>query len=76
MITPQGPHKVIIASDASGTWGCGAWYDMLWFQLEWDNEICQKHITVKELIVILTAAFVWSPLLHGKRVTSVTILLW
>ena len=41
-----------------------------WFQLEWDNEICQKHIAVKELIVILTAVFVWGLLLHGKRVTS------
>ena len=70
LIIPQGPPDVTITSDASGSWGCGAWCDKLWFQLEWVNDIYQKHIAVKELIPILIAAFVWGPLLHGKRVTS------
>lgn len=26
-----------MASDASGRWGCGAWFDDRWFQLEWND---------------------------------------
>ncbi|MCG8431273.1 MAG: hypothetical protein MJA29_08890, partial [Candidatus Omnitrophica bacterium] len=70
LIIPSCPSDVTLTSDASGTWGCGAWCDKLWFQLEWDNDTIQKHIAVKELIPILVAAFIWGPLWHGKRVTS------
>jgi hypothetical protein len=70
LIIPSCPSDVTITSDASGTWGCGAWCDKLWFQLKWDSVTTQKHIAVKELIPILIAAFIWGPLWHGKRVTS------
>ena len=26
-----------MASDASGSWGCGAWHSCNWFQLQWDE---------------------------------------
>ena len=32
---PPSNPSFVIRSDASGSWGCGAVYDNLWFQLEW-----------------------------------------
>lgn len=47
VIIPQGPPSITITSDASGSWGCGAWYESKWFSLEWEDVIHDKHITVK-----------------------------
>ena len=33
--TAEGSHDVHLWSDASGSWGCGAWWDNNWFQLKW-----------------------------------------
>lgn len=27
-------YDLMLTSDASGAWGCGAWFDTHWFQLE------------------------------------------
>ena len=70
LIIPQGPPDITITSDASGTWGCGAWWGQRWFQLQWEDSIQHKHIAAKELIPILIALFIWGPHLHGKRVLS------
>ena len=45
-------------SDASGSWGCGAWYGHSWFQLQWDNRSAHLPIMVKELLPIFMA---WGP---------------
>ena len=42
-------QPIIVTSDASGSWGCGAWYDQWWFQLKWDEHSRSKQIAVKEL---------------------------
>lgn len=47
------------ASDASGTWGCGAWWNQKWFQLPWDEQAAELSIVVKEMLPIVIAAAVW-----------------
>ena len=48
-----------LASDASGSWGCGAYYDSHWFQLRWDHRSEGLPIMVKELLPIVLACTVW-----------------
>ena len=48
-----------LASDASGSWGCGAYYDSHWFQLRWDQRSEGLPIMVKELLPIVLACTVW-----------------
>ena len=48
-----------MASDASGSWGCGAWHGTKWFQLPWDDNSKDFPIAVKELVPIIIAAIVW-----------------
>ena len=59
---------VVITSDASGNWGCGAYCRDSWFQLQWDETTKQRHITIKELIPIVLAAAVWGKSWVGKSV--------
>ena len=59
---------VVVTSDASGNWGCGAYCKEEWFQLQWDEATKQKHITVKELIPIVVAAALWGESWLGKSV--------
>ena len=42
-------------TDASGSWGCGAFLDWgeAWFQWEWSPAAAQKQIAVKELYPVL-----------------------
>ena len=47
-----------MASDASGSWGCGAWHLSHWFQWEWDDRSTPLPIMVKELFPIILAAVV------------------
>ena len=50
---------VVITSDASGKWGCGAYCNVEWFQLQWVPGSEHHHITIKELIPIVVAASLW-----------------
>ena len=38
----------VLTSDASGSWGCGAFVGPNWFQVKWSGPITECHITVKE----------------------------
>ena len=58
----------LLTSDASGNWGCGAFSDDRWFQLQWAGETVSLHITVKELIPIVIATAVWGGEWQGKTV--------
>ena len=58
-----------VTSDASGRWGCGAYCEADWFQLQWGPESVHLHITIKELILIVIAATIW-----GKRWSKKTII--
>jgi hypothetical protein len=58
----------LLTSDASGNWGCGAFSDNRWFQLQWAGKTVSLHITVKELIPIVIATAVWGGEWQGKTV--------
>ena len=70
MIQSQSEQKpdIIITSDASGKWGCGAFCAQRWFQLEWPRHLEATHITVKELIPIVLGAAVWGREWQGLSV--------
>ena len=56
---PPAPSATL-TSDASGTWGCGAFYGDQWFQLAWPDEAtAQQPITLKELAPIVLALGIW-----------------
>ena len=50
--------NVVVTSDASGLWGCGAWCQLQWFQYQWP-EACAQHISFKELFALLVAVATW-----------------
>lgn len=50
---------IVITSDASGSWGCGAVWDHHWFQWQWDSAWLPHQIAVKELVPIVLAVVVW-----------------
>ena len=56
---PPRLRQLQMASDASGSWGCGAWHAHSWFQLQWDERSAPLPIMVKELLPIVLAVVVW-----------------
>ena len=58
----------VLTSDASGSWGCGAFVGPKWFQVKWSGPITGCHITVKELAPIVIAAAVWGPDWRGSTI--------
>ena len=46
-------HSLHLTSDASGSWGCGAWHATHWFQLEWAPETRDWSIAAKVSEAIL-----------------------
>ena len=46
-------------SDASVSWGCGAVWAPVWFQLQWPADWMEMNIAVKELISIVAATALW-----------------
>ena len=67
MLDEQAPGGMV-TSDASGSWGCGAFSGSNWFQLQWNTNLLSKSIAVKEMIPIIIAAAIWGKLLRGKLV--------
>ena len=58
-----------ITSDASGSWGCGAFSSVgEWFQIEWSEGWKEFHITVKELLPIVVGVALWGAQWSGKAV--------
>ena len=62
--------SVVMASDTSGRWGCGAFSESRWFQLRWPASTQECHVTVKELVPIVLAAAVWGKQWQGKNVMA------
>ena len=62
--------EVTLTSDASGTWGCGAYSSHKWFQLRWNDKVRGWHIAAKELIPIVIAGIVWGKEWKGCRVLA------
>ena len=65
---PPQLHATEMASDASGSWGCGAWHGTRWFQLQWDAASQELQIALKELLPVVLACKLWGPLWENQRV--------
>jgi len=57
-----------IQTDASGAWGCAAYFNGLWFQLQWDSHWKPHYIMVKELLPIVLSGAIWGFYLGRKTV--------
>ena len=66
--TPLHLPTVEMASDASGSWGCGVWHGNLWFQLPWDSRSQSLSIAAKELLHIVLACAMWGNRWHSHYV--------
>ena len=60
-----------VVSDASGSWGCGAYWLPLWFQIQWPHRLQPCSIQVKELIPVVVAAALYGKKWEGKVVEFV-----
>ena len=68
---PGLPIGQIVTSDASGSWGCGAFHQsqaMLWFQLQWPPEWAEVNIAVKELVPVTLSAAIWGHTWHKQKI--------
>ena len=65
---PQHSVTLHVTSDASGSWGCGAFCDAHWFQLPWPSSWAETTIMTKELAPIVLASMLWGRQWQGKRV--------
>ncbi len=55
----EAPHAEVW-SDASGVWGCGAFWQCHWFQIQWGaGQMASASIAAKELFPIVVACVVW-----------------
>lgn len=64
---------VVVTSDASGSWGCGAFSSLgWWFQCTWPDCWGSVHITCKELLPIVVACAIWGRGWLGKKIECVT----
>ena len=57
-----------LTTDASGSWGCGAWHKHSWFELQWDIRSAHLTIAEKELIPIILACAAWGSSWKDRRV--------
>ena len=57
-----------VFSDASGSWGCGAYGSPHWFSLKWCQRLQPLSIAIKELIPVIFAAAIWGKFWSGKIV--------
>ena len=55
------PIDARLVSDASGSWGCGAYFGNKWFALPWSSchSWAEVHISVQELLPIVIACAIW-----------------
>ena len=68
---------VTVTSDASGSWGCGAFWKSKWFHFPWPSSLHDFPITTKELVpgVVGAALFghEWRGLLVVFKVDNMTL---
>ena len=68
-ITLATPHHEMW-SDASGSWGAGAFWESDWFQIQWPPQLLNQQIAIKELIPIVLATTLWGRHWHGTTVRA------
>ena len=57
-------------SDASGSWGAGAFWTSEWFQLQWFPPLSDQQIAIKEFIPIVLASALWGDQWQGTTVRA------
>ena len=67
------PPDIQFTTNASGAWGCGAYWHPHWFQLEWAEMLTNAHISVKELVPIILAIATWGWLWRNCSIHSGTV---
>ena len=60
--------QISVTSDASGSWGCGAFEGSKWLQYQWPPAMDSLHISIKEMIPVVMAAAIWGKEWSGKSV--------
>ena len=68
------PATETVTSDASGSWGCGAFTARVgqWFQCRWPTSWSHVHITCKELLPVVVACAIWGRKWSGSKVECIT----
>ena len=67
-VGPGCPPDHSIQTDASGTWGCGAFFEGRWLQLPWPSAWISCNIMAKELVPIILSCGVWGRYLTRRRI--------
>ena len=62
---------ITVYSDVSGSWGCGALWNLHWFNFQWPDHLKEWSIAVKELFQVVVAAALYGPQWSGKIVQFV-----
>ena len=62
------PYDFQIQTDASGSWGCGAYFNGRWLQFPWSAEWAPTSIMAKETVPILLSCAVWSRMLSKRNI--------
>ena len=60
--------QFVIQTDASGSWGCGAFFQGRWLQWKWPEVWLPIPIMAKEMVPLVLSCAVWGPLLARKTV--------
>ncbi len=66
--SPSHLPQTEFTSDASGSWGAGAWHRESWFQIQWGPRSQALSIAEKELVPIILACDTWGSTWHGQQV--------
>ena len=64
-------YRFTIHTDASGSWGCGAFMSGQWLQWEWSTEWAPQGIMAKELVPIVLSCIAW-----GSQLTHQSVLIF
>ena len=68
LLPPAHLPQVEMTTDASGSWGCGAWHKQSWFQVQWGQGSHTMTIAEKELIPIILGCAAWGHSWSGHQV--------
>ena len=52
-------HNHTIQTDASGSWGCGAFFQRHWLQWKWPDQWTPLNIMAKEMAPMVLSCGVW-----------------
>ena len=66
---PPASSTVVVTSDASGSWGCGAFSGRDWFHRQWPSTWIPTAIAAKEMVPVVISAAIWGRYWSGTRVT-------